>query len=84
MLINLLMTVIVGGFVGWLASLVMKTRGQMGLLADVVVGIVGSGLGGFLFQFLGLAAYGPIAWLIVSVVGAVVLIALLKGLGVYR
>ena len=38
-------TLIVGGVVGWLASLVMKTNAQMGLIANVIVGVVGSLLG---------------------------------------
>jgi uncharacterized membrane protein YeaQ/YmgE (transglycosylase-associated protein family) len=43
--VDLLVTLIIGGIVGWLASILMKTNGQMGILANVVVGIVGSFLG---------------------------------------
>jgi uncharacterized membrane protein YeaQ/YmgE (transglycosylase-associated protein family) len=42
---SLLMTIIVGGIVGWLASIVMRTNAQMGILANVIVGIIGSYLG---------------------------------------
>jgi len=81
---DLLIAVIVGGVIGWLASLVMKTNRQMGVLANIVVGIVGSALGHFLAGLLGFAAFGVIARLIVQVGGAALLIAILRGLGVYR
>jgi uncharacterized membrane protein YeaQ/YmgE (transglycosylase-associated protein family) len=81
---DLLIAVIVGGVIGWLASLVMKTNRQMGVLANIVVGIVGSALGYFLAGLLGFAAFGVIARLIVQVGGAALLIAILRGLGVYR
>ena len=42
---NLFVTLIIGGVVGWLASIMMRTNAQMGILANVVVGIVGSFLG---------------------------------------
>ena len=41
----LIVTLIVGGIIGWLASIVMKTNAQMGMIANIVVGIVGSWLG---------------------------------------
>jgi len=81
---NWIVTIIVGGIVGWLASIVMKTNAQMGLLANVVVGIVGSSLGFWLAAVLGIAAYGVIAQWIVAVIGAAVLIAILKALGVFK
>ena len=81
---DLLIAVIVGGVIGWLASLVMKTNRQMGILANIVVGIVGSALGHLLAGLLGFAAFGVIARLIVQVGGAALLIAILRGLGVYR
>jgi uncharacterized membrane protein YeaQ/YmgE (transglycosylase-associated protein family) len=45
---NLIIQLIVGGVIGWLASVVMKTNAQMGVVANVIVGIVGAGLGGWL------------------------------------
>jgi uncharacterized membrane protein YeaQ/YmgE (transglycosylase-associated protein family) len=77
---HLIIALIVGGIVGWLASLFMKTNSQMGIIFNVVVGIVGSSLGRWLASEIGLAAYGPIASLIVSVLGAMLLILILKGL----
>ena len=81
---DILITLVVGGVCGWLASLIMKTDKQMGILANVVVGIVGSFLGSWLFGVLGLAAYGTIARLVMVVIGAMALIWILKALKVLR
>ena len=79
-----IVTLVVGGIVGWLASLVMKTNAQMGIIANVVVGIVGSSLGFWLAGLFGLAAYGAIAQWAVAVVGAALLIWILKALGIFK
>jgi uncharacterized membrane protein YeaQ/YmgE (transglycosylase-associated protein family) len=81
---NWLVTIIVGGIVGWLASIVMKTNAQMGILANVIVGIIGSSVGFWLAGTLGLAASGPIVSWVVAVIGAAVLIFLLKALGIFK
>jgi uncharacterized membrane protein YeaQ/YmgE (transglycosylase-associated protein family) len=81
---NWIITLIVGGIVGWLASIVMKTNAQMGLIANVLVGIVGSSLGFWLAGALGLAAYGAIAQWVVAVAGAAILIVILKALGIFK
>lgn len=71
---------IVGAVAGWLASLVMKTNSQQGLLMDIVVGIVGAFIGGFLFNQFGAAGVTGfnISSVIVAFVGAVVLLGLLR------
>jgi uncharacterized membrane protein YeaQ/YmgE (transglycosylase-associated protein family) len=80
---NLVVTLIIGGVVGWLASIVMRANGQMGILANVIVGIMGSYLGVVLANALGVQAHTtPAAW-IVAVIGASVLIWLLRALGVF-
>ena len=80
---GLLTAIIVGGIIGWIASMAMKTNAQMGSIANVIVGIVGSTLGFWLAGVLGLAAGGPIvAWLI-AIAGACILIALLKVTNVF-
>ena len=79
-----IVTIVVGGIVGWLASLIMKTNAQMGLFANVLVGILGSSLGFWLAGQFGLAAYGAIAQWIVAVLGAAVLIFLLKAVGLFK
>ena len=51
-----IVTLIEGAVVGWLASILMKTNAQMGIIANIVVGIVGSSLGFWLAGVLGLSA----------------------------
>jgi uncharacterized membrane protein YeaQ/YmgE (transglycosylase-associated protein family) len=79
-----LITLIIGGVVGWLASIVMKTNEQMGLIANVLVGIVGSFLGFWAAGALGLAPTGGILRFVVAVVGAVALIFILRALGIFK
>jgi uncharacterized membrane protein YeaQ/YmgE (transglycosylase-associated protein family) len=71
---------IVGAIAGWLASIVMKSSGQQGLLMDIVVGIVGAFIGGFLFNQFGAAGVsGFNIWSVfVAFVGAIVLLAGLR------
>ena len=80
---SLIVTLVIGGLVGWLASLFMKTDGQMGIAANVVVGIVGSFAGGVIANALGLGTTDPLGGLVISIGGAVALIALLLLLGVF-
>ena len=79
---GLIITIIIGGIIGWLASLIMKVESQMGIIANIIVGIVGSGLGHFLAGLIGLEAYGAIARVAVGVGGAVLLIVILQALGI--
>jgi len=81
---NWIVTLIVGAIVGWVASIVMKTNAQMGAIANILVGIVGSSIGFWLAGMLGLSAGGPIAGWLVAVAGAALLIFLLKALGVFK
>ena len=81
---NWIVTIIVGGIIGWLASIIMKTNAQMGILANVIVGIIGSSLGFWMAGVAGLAAYGAIAQWAVAVVGAAVLIFILKAVGIFK
>ena len=75
---------IIGGIVGWLASMVMKTNAQMGLIANVIVGIVGSMLGFWVAGLFGFAAMGGIARFIVAIAGAALLIFILQKLGLFK
>jgi uncharacterized membrane protein YeaQ/YmgE (transglycosylase-associated protein family) len=81
---DLIITLIIGGVVGWLASIVMKTNAQMGLVANVLVGIVGSFVGFWAAGALGLAPTGGIVRFAVAVVGAVILIFILRALGIFK
>ena len=80
---NLIITLVIGGIVGWLASIVMKTNAQMGIIANIVVGVVGSALGSWIAVQVNLAAGGFAGW-IVSIIGAMVLIGILKVLGIFE
>jgi uncharacterized membrane protein YeaQ/YmgE (transglycosylase-associated protein family) len=75
--------VIIGGIIGWLASIVMKTNAQMGILTNVIVGIVGAGLGGWLAGQLGIGGPPIMPW-VMAVLGAAILIAILRALGVFK
>lgn len=79
-----IVTLVIGGIVGWLASLFMKTDKQMGLIANVIVGIVGSSLGFWLAGVLGIGASGSVAAWLIAVAGAAVLIFILKALGIFK
>lgn len=82
---NLLVTIIIGGIIGWLASMIMKTGGQMGLIANIVVGIIGSWLGFWMAGQFGLAAAaGGLGRWLIAILGAVVLIWILKLLNVFK
>jgi uncharacterized membrane protein YeaQ/YmgE (transglycosylase-associated protein family) len=73
---------VVGGVVGWLASIVMRTDGQQGLLLNVVVGIVGALLAGFVVSpLLGVGTINEgisVATFLVSLVGAILLLAIVN------
>ena len=76
---NFIIWLIVGGIIGWIASLIMKTDAQQGLFLNIVVGIVGSLLGGWLIAPLiggGTVNQGDfsLSGLFVSLVGAVILL----------
>jgi uncharacterized membrane protein YeaQ/YmgE (transglycosylase-associated protein family) len=79
---NFILWLIVGGIVGWLASLIMKTDAQQGILLNVIVGIVGAFIGGWLISPLvgaGTINEGfSIASLLVSLVGAIILLAIVN------
>jgi len=81
---NWIITLIIGGVVGWLASIIMKTNAQMGWIANVLVGIVGSVLGFWIAGLLGLTPARGILGLLVALAGAVLLIFILQKLGMFR
>jgi uncharacterized membrane protein YeaQ/YmgE (transglycosylase-associated protein family) len=80
---NLIIWLVVGGLIGWVASMIMRTDGQQGIILNVVVGIVGAFLGGFLLSpLLGAGTVNSgdfsIAGLAVSLLGAVILLAIVN------
>lgn len=81
---EIILMLIVGGVVGWLASLLAKTDGQMGLIANIVVGIIGSALGFWLAGQLGVGGGGAVVRWLIAIGGAVLLIAILKMLKIFK
>jgi len=80
---NIIIWLIIGGVIGWLASLVMRTDGQQGIILNVVVGIVGALIGGWLISpLVGAGTINQsdfsIAGLGVSFLGAVILLAVVN------
>lgn len=71
--------ILIGIAAGWLAGQIMKGAGY-GLVGDLVVGVIGAVLGGFLFGLFGLASVGLLGSLITATVGAIVLIAILRAI----
>ena len=77
----MLWSLIVGGVIGWLAGLIMKGGGS-GIIMNIVIGLVGSALGGFLFQAAGIQmATGGLGYVIQGVIGSIVLILIVRMLG---
>jgi uncharacterized membrane protein YeaQ/YmgE (transglycosylase-associated protein family) len=79
---NLIIWLVVGGVVGWLASIIMKRDGQQGVLMNIVVGIVGALLAGWLISpLVGVGTINgglSIGSFLVSLLGAVVLLAIVN------
>lgn len=82
-MVNFLIWIIVGGLIGWIASMIMRTNAQQGILLNIVVGIVGALLAGWLLAPL----FGggtindsnfSISALVLSLAGAVILLAVLN------
>jgi len=80
---GLIVSLVIGGLVGWIASIIMKTNPQMGLVANVLVGIVGSALGFWIAGLLGIAAAGGLVRFAVAIAGAALLIFVLGKLGIF-
>lgn len=80
---GLIVLLVVGGLIGWVASMIMRTDGQQGIILNVVVGIVGALLAGFIVTpFIGGAPITSgalsIQSVLVSLVGAIVLLAIIN------
>ena len=79
-----LMTLIIGGLIGWLGSIVMKTNAEQGAILNILIGVIGAAFGrwlfGSVFKIGGAVSAGSfsIAGIFWGVLGAVILIGLLK------
>ena len=84
MIINIILWLIFGALVGWLASIVMGTNARQGAFLNIVVGVVGAMIGGFLFRGLGIGGATindgafDLGSLLVSFIGAVILLGLVN------
>jgi uncharacterized membrane protein YeaQ/YmgE (transglycosylase-associated protein family) len=79
-----IVTIVLGGVVGWLASVLMKVEARMGVVAGVVVGVIGSALGFWGASMVGISAGAPLVGWVVAVAGAVLLILLLQAFDVFQ
>lgn len=77
---SILWFLIIGAVSGWIAGELTKGSG-FGLLGNIVVGILGALLGGYLFSFFNVTTYGLLGDIVMSVVGAVVLLFILSLVG---
>lgn len=76
---GIILWLIVGGVIGWLASMIMRTDAQQGILLNIVVGIVGAFIGGLIFSGGSINNAGlTLTSFLVSLVGAVVLLAIVN------
>lgn len=82
-MINFIVWLVVGGLIGWVASLIMRTDAQQGMFLNIVVGIIGAALGGWLISpLVGAPSINDggfsMASLLVSLLGAVILLAVVN------
>jgi len=77
---GIILWIIFGALVGWIASIIMKTDPEQGAVLNIVVGIVGAVIGGWLMSFFGESGVTgfDLYSFIVALIGAVVLIAIVK------
>jgi uncharacterized membrane protein YeaQ/YmgE (transglycosylase-associated protein family) len=80
---NLIIWLVIGGLIGWVASIIMRTNAQQGIFLNVVVGVVGSLIGGWLLSPLfGVSTINQSSFslpsLLVSLLGAVILLAIVN------
>ena len=80
---NFIIWLVIGGLIGWVASMIMKTDAQQGVVLNVVVGIVGAFLGGWLISpLVGVPTINQDAFslgaMMVSLVGAIILLAIVN------
>lgn len=72
-------TVILGLIAGWIAGLAMRGSG-FGIVADIIIGLVGAVIGRWIFDLVGATPHGRLGYLAMSVVGAIVLVALVHAI----
>lgn len=74
-----LVAIVVGGVAGWLASIVMRRDASMGILMNIIVGVIGAVIGKLLLPLVGVSGDANwIAWFIAAIIGAIVLLAIIN------
>jgi uncharacterized membrane protein YeaQ/YmgE (transglycosylase-associated protein family) len=82
-MINFIVWLVIGGLIGWIASMIMRTDGQQGIFLNIIVGIIGAALGGWLISpLVGVGSINDgsfsVGALVVSLLGAIVLLAIVN------
>lgn len=77
---NILAWIILGGLAGWIGSIIAKTNASQGIFLNIIVGVIGAFLGGFIFSLFGGAGITGfnLYSLLVAVLGSVVLLGIVK------
>lgn len=80
MVYDIVLWILLGALAGWIGSMIMKTNAQMGALANIIVGILGAFIGGFLFRIMTGNNVNnlSIGGLIVAILGSIILLAIAK------
>ncbi len=76
---NIILWVIFGAIAGWVASIIMKTNASQGMIMDIVLGVIGAFVGGFVFNLFG--ANGVTGFNLYSLIVAIIGAAILIGIG---
>lgn len=76
----ILLWILFGGLIGWLASIVMHADNRMGIVSNIVVGLIGSLVGGLIADGLGYGSINAFTWegTLFSLMGAIILLAVLN------
>lgn len=75
---GLIIWLIVGGVIGWLASIVMRTDAQQGVLMNIVVGVIGAFIGGLIFSGGTINQVISLNSILISLIGAIILLAIVN------
>lgn len=79
---GILSWIILGALAGWLASMFMNTNGSMGLVTNIIVGIIGSMIGGFVMSYFNKSGVNNLNLysLFVATLGSIILLAIVKAI----
>ncbi len=80
MLLTIITWIVLGALAGWIASLITGTDERYGLSANIIIGVIGAFIGGLILQLLGVGAAAGfnLASLLTAILGAVILLSLVK------